>query len=438
MAMILSESLQIPMIGFLLQPTGIPSKQYPSVVPLDWAMKPETAHKWNYRIKLFFENNPIDNTAMLNSMRANRGLSPFSHRVNNLTLMMKQNVPLVIPINETAFGGRPDDWNEHAVLTDFIFLRNGAVPNLKPKFMKIILDAHANREPVVVLCFSSMPVGRIRILEMCLMILNQCEMKPRVIGLIGNRAMAEIPSEAQTAKSIKIEEEAAEHVSTGRLLIEGGAPFSKLFPLVDFVLMHGGLGTTAECLLAGVPCMVSGVLLLDQRFWGRRVFELGVAPEPVHINELEKVIVKNVDVALSPGSSYAAKAEEIAKLLKSKNVGTGVNINVRAVVDLAEKARPVLVHRESITKKGSRFARELAKDLSAVAKDEVVAASGLAAKKVKSSARPIARSIHDRLQRNSHLIPGLVKTTVLHNGYELREKFKYNVKQRALKREHES
>mmetsp|Transcript_16909 Transcript_16909/g.21623 ORF Transcript_16909/g.21623 Transcript_16909/m.21623 type:complete len:429 (+) Transcript_16909:1-1287(+) len=423
------------MIGFLLQPTGIPSKQYPSVVPLDMKMDPETAHKWNYRIKLFFEHNPLDTTSMLNSMRANRGLQPYSHRVNNLVLMMKQNVPLVIPINETAFGGRPSDWNQHAILTDFIFLRNGAVPNLRPKFMKIILDAHANGEPVVVLCFSSMPVERIRILEMCLMIINQCKRKPRVIGLIGNRAMAEVPSEAQTAKSTKIEQEAAEAVANGRLLVEGGAPFSRLFPLVDFVLMHGGLGTTAECLQAGVPCMVSGVLLLDQRFWGQRVHDSGVAPPPVHMRDLEKVIVKNVDEALAPGSTYAARAKEIARSLASSKSGTGVKPNVDAIVDLAEKARPVMLHRESITKNTAKLAREFAKDVGEAAQEEANAVRNYAANEMRTRTKSIADGIRKEVKSRSHHLQGTIKSSVLQNAYELRERFKRKLKENTLERE---
>lgn len=44
------------------------------------------------------------------------------------------------------------------------------------------------------------------------------------------------------------------------------------------IVMHvvGGLGTTAEALKCGIPVIVTGVLLMDQRFWGCRCFELGV------------------------------------------------------------------------------------------------------------------------------------------------------------------
>ena len=46
------------------------------------------------------------------------------------------------------------------------------------------------------------------------------------------------------------------------------------------VVHHGGAGTTAESLRAGVPTVVVPHLG-DQPFWGRRVAELGVGPQPI-------------------------------------------------------------------------------------------------------------------------------------------------------------
>jgi UDP:flavonoid glycosyltransferase YjiC (YdhE family) len=57
-------------------------------------------------------------------------------------------------------------------------------------------------------------------------------------------------------------------------------PFSWLFPRVAAVVHHGGAGTTAAGLRAGVPSIVLP-FFGDQFFWGQRVAELGVGPEPV-------------------------------------------------------------------------------------------------------------------------------------------------------------
>jgi UDP:flavonoid glycosyltransferase YjiC (YdhE family) len=57
-------------------------------------------------------------------------------------------------------------------------------------------------------------------------------------------------------------------------------PFSWLFPRVAAVVHHGGAGTTAAGLRAGVPSIVIP-FFGDQPFWGQRVAELGVGPEPI-------------------------------------------------------------------------------------------------------------------------------------------------------------
>jgi UDP:flavonoid glycosyltransferase YjiC (YdhE family) len=57
-------------------------------------------------------------------------------------------------------------------------------------------------------------------------------------------------------------------------------PFSWLFSRVAAVVHHGGAGTTAAGLRAGVPSIVIP-FFGDQPFWGQRVAELGVGPEPI-------------------------------------------------------------------------------------------------------------------------------------------------------------
>jgi sterol 3beta-glucosyltransferase len=63
------------------------------------------------------------------------------------------------------------------------------------------------------------------------------------------------------------------------MLIES-VPFSWLFPRVTAVVHHGGAGTTAAAFRAGVPSVVVP-FFADQPYWGRRVAELGVGPEPL-------------------------------------------------------------------------------------------------------------------------------------------------------------
>jgi sterol 3beta-glucosyltransferase len=57
------------------------------------------------------------------------------------------------------------------------------------------------------------------------------------------------------------------------------APHDWLFPRVAAVVHHGGAGTTAAGLRAGVPNVICP-FFGDQPFWGRRVAALGVGPQP--------------------------------------------------------------------------------------------------------------------------------------------------------------
>jgi UDP:flavonoid glycosyltransferase YjiC (YdhE family) len=63
------------------------------------------------------------------------------------------------------------------------------------------------------------------------------------------------------------------------------APHDWLFPRVSAVIHHGGAGTTAAGLRAGKPTLVVP-FFADQPFWGRRVHELGVGPEPLSPKKL--------------------------------------------------------------------------------------------------------------------------------------------------------
>lgn len=64
------------------------------------------------------------------------------------------------------------------------------------------------------------------------------------------------------------------------------APYDWLFPRLAAAIHHGGAGTTAAGLRAGIPTILTPVAV-DQFSWGRRVADLGVGPEPVPIKNVD-------------------------------------------------------------------------------------------------------------------------------------------------------
>ncbi len=71
----------------------------------------------------------------------------------------------------------------------------------------------------------------------------------------------------------------------GNMLYLESAPHSWLLPRCKSFIHHGGAGTTAAGLRAGLPCIVVPHAA-DQPFWGRRVQALGVSPAPIPIKRL--------------------------------------------------------------------------------------------------------------------------------------------------------
>jgi sterol 3beta-glucosyltransferase len=58
------------------------------------------------------------------------------------------------------------------------------------------------------------------------------------------------------------------------------APHAWLFPRMAAVVHHGGAGTTAEGLRAGIPAVIVP-FIVDQPFWAARVRTLGVGTKPI-------------------------------------------------------------------------------------------------------------------------------------------------------------
>jgi UDP:flavonoid glycosyltransferase YjiC (YdhE family) len=70
-----------------------------------------------------------------------------------------------------------------------------------------------------------------------------------------------------------------------RLFVADSVPHDWLFPQTAAVVHHGGAGTTAAGIRAGVPSLAIP-FAGDQFFWGRQLFRLGVGPQPIPLAQL--------------------------------------------------------------------------------------------------------------------------------------------------------
>ena len=92
-------------------------------------------------------------------------------------------------------------------------------------------------------------------------------------------------------------------------------------------MIHGGLGTTVDALRVHKPIAVSGVLLMDQRFWGQVCADKGVGPPPVHIDEFPSTCEEYVQTAFAEGSPWLRAAED-AEWGEEGNDGVAANVEI--------------------------------------------------------------------------------------------------------------
>lgn len=93
------------------------------------------------------------------------------------------------------------------------------------------------------------------------------------------------------------------------LCTTGPVPHDALFPLLAGVVHHGGAGTTAAGLRAGVPSACAPAVF-DQHYHGRRLAALGVGPPPVPLPRLTPERLAGLVRAVA-GEQYRRRADEV-------------------------------------------------------------------------------------------------------------------------------
>lgn len=96
------------------------------------------------------------------------------------------------------------------------------------------------------------------------------------------------------------------------------APHDWLFPQMAGIIQHGGAGTTAAALYAGVPSSVVAHMA-DQPFWGRRIYELGVGGKPIRRHNLTAENLAAAIHQITTDIPMKQKAQALAQRLKQED-----------------------------------------------------------------------------------------------------------------------
>lgn len=216
--------------------------------------------------------------------------------------------PAVIP--------RPSDWPAQAQVTGYWFMPpdDGWTP---PAELSAFLEA--GPAPVCV-GFGSMvdedPQGLTRIVEQAL---ERAGQRGIIVGGWGGLGQG----------------------SSGRNLSIESAPYDRLLPQCAAMVHHGGAGTTAAALRAGVPAVVVPFLGADQPFFGRLVHKLGAGPRPI---PRRKLTVDNLAAAIASAvnnESTRSRAAELGRAIRKEDgVRTAVELIMKTLGNPAAKQRP--------------------------------------------------------------------------------------------------
>jgi sterol 3beta-glucosyltransferase len=95
-------------------------------------------------------------------------------------------------------------------------------------------------------------------------------------------------------------------------------PHDWLFPRMAAVVHHGGAGTTAAGLRAGVPSVIVPAMA-DQPYWGRRVRALGVGPAPVPRHRLTAERLAAAIRAATADDGMARRAAALGALIRDED-----------------------------------------------------------------------------------------------------------------------
>jgi UDP:flavonoid glycosyltransferase YjiC (YdhE family) len=203
---------------------------------------------------------------------------------------------------------RPPDWNENNHITGYWFLdssKNWSPPDELIEFIQsgtspvyIGFGSMSNRDPE-------------ETTDLILQALKKTKQRAIILSGWGGLYKKSLPNTVFMIDSV---------------------PFSWLFSKVAAVIHHGGAGTTAAGLRAGVPSIVIP-FFGDQFFWGQRVAELGAGPEPIPRKRLSVGrLTKAIQKAISD-KTIKQKAKNIGLKIQEED---GVR-NAVSVIKLIER-----------------------------------------------------------------------------------------------------
>jgi len=125
--------------------------------------------------------------------------------------------------------------------------------------------------------------------------------------------------------------------TSAKVLFVDDIPHSWLFPRMAAVVHHGGAGTTAAGLRAGVPSLITP-FMLDQYSWANKVVKLGVGPRLPDAKKLTaEKLAQAIHTAVTDGAMRARTAAFGEKIRAENGIARAVEIIERYASDFGQR-----------------------------------------------------------------------------------------------------
>ncbi len=292
-----SEKLSIPSVAAYLAPAH-PTKRIPSFLSPTQANLGRMLNLLSWKIYEVMTWLPY--RAVMNELRRRYldlpplGIASLQSRRRKDDLVLYGISPSVFP--------KPPDWGENIKVTGYWFLENetGWSP-------PVGLEEFLSRgKPPVYVGFGSMTLHDPQsVTDMVLRALKLSNQRGVLLNGWGRLGGRDLPD--------------------GVIRIDW-APHNWLFSRMAAVVHHGGAGTTASVLRAGKPSVVLP-FFVDQPFWGRRVSELGVGPNPIPIRKLTaERLAASINIAVNSAEIQDHATELSEKIRTEKGVANAVEL----------------------------------------------------------------------------------------------------------------
>ncbi len=253
----IAERLGIPSCWAPLQPLSR-TKAFPSVIYSDGKRNNETLNWISHILEEQFTWQ--GSRKFINSWRKNvLGLEPYPFG-GPYKILEKKKFPIIYGYSSSVLP-KPKDWGDWIHVTGYWYLNHPADWKPSDSLLQFLNDGST---PIYI-GFGSMNN-------------REAEVMTRIIaeGIKKVNVRAILSTGWDSLGGIELPD---------TILKVDSVPHDWLLPRTTCIIHHGGAGTTAAALRAGIPGLVVPHIM-DQPFWGQRVFDLGVGPQPIPRKQL--------------------------------------------------------------------------------------------------------------------------------------------------------